>query len=80
MAAPPIQPHLQRLLKTEHTVILSLFRTIDRGGQPCYTCALKAPANSRGETLEHGTVYALECGTSPDDAVYAAREKLWSGL
>lgn len=80
MAAPPIQPHLRRLLKTERTVIVTLFRTIDRGGEPCYTCALKAPADSRSDTLDHGMIYALSCGNNPDDAVHAARQELWKGL
>lgn len=77
MPRPSIELHLRRLLTSENIVIGSLFQ-IDRG-KPFF-CSLYAPGDSVAVVLNHDSLYAHAEGDTPEDAIYAAREKLWKGL
>lgn len=78
MPRPAIQPHLQRLLKTERIFIVSLFETDRNSGK--FFCALKAPCDDISGALDHDLLYTTGIACSPDDAVHVARSKLWGNL
>lgn len=78
MPRPNLEPHLQRRLTEEKTVIGSLFQ-VDKGKD--FFCSLYAPGTNPAQTiLDHGSLYATGMGLTPEDAVYEARAKLWGGL
>lgn len=76
MPRPKLEPHLRRLLIDEQIFILSLFTT----KQGPYFCSLVAPVEDISDALLEGQCYATGQGDIPEDAVYAARQKLWNGL
>lgn len=77
MPRPKLEPHLRMLLTKERIVIGSLFEVSSKEG---YYCSLYAPGDSIVAVLDEGALYAYEYGLTPEDAIYAAREKLWKGL
>lgn len=79
MPRPAIEPHLQTLLTRERTFIGSLFQISEKGVGPFF-CSLYAPGESPSVVLQDGIVYGYGEGESPEDAIYAARDKMWKGL
>lgn len=77
MPRPNLEPHLQRRLIEEKTVIGSLFQVSNKEG---FFCSLYAPGEGVVAILDHGSLYATGYGSSPEDAVCEARAKLWGGL
>lgn len=77
MPRPKLEPHLRTLLTNERTVIGSLFQISGREG---FYCSLYAPGDSVAAVLDHGSLYGYGYGDNAEDAVYAARDKLWKGL
>lgn len=77
MARPEIQSHLQRLLTEEKIFIGSLFDISNKGE---FFCSLYAPGDSSDVVLSETALYVTGSGSTPDDAVWAARDKLWKGL
>lgn len=73
---PQLEPHLSRLLTTEKIVVGSLFEY--KSGT--YWCSLYAPGTDHNVVLNPECMYAVGEGPTPDDAVYAARTKLWGTL
>lgn len=77
MPRPALEPHLRRLLIEESTYIVSLFQVDGKGR---FFCAALAPAENVAEALFDGRCYAHGQGDTPEDAVYAMRTTMWSGL
>lgn len=77
MPRPEIEPHLRRRLIEEQTVVGSLFQ-LEAGKE--FFCSLYAPGDSISVILADGSIYATGTGDTADDAVWAARSKLWGDL
>lgn len=78
MSRPALEPLTRRLLIDEVTTIMALFSI--KGEEGPFYCSLTAPADNISDALAHHNCYAYAEGATPDDAVYAARQKLWNGL
>jgi len=79
MPRPELEPHLQRLLTSEDTRILALFSVPASGNGPFF-CSAIGPAEELRMPWDERVVYAYSEGPTPEDAVYAVRQKLWNGL
>lgn len=79
MPRPAIDPHLRTLLTNERIFIGSLFQINAKETGPFYA-SLYAPGDGPSVVLDHGSLYAYAEGDTPEDAVYAARDKMWKGL
>lgn len=79
MPRPAIEPHLQTLLSRERTFIGSLFQ-INEKGTGLFFCSLYAPGDGPSVVLADGIVYGYAEGESPEDAIHAARDRMWKGL
>jgi len=76
MHRPQIEPHLSRLLTSEKTMLGCCVET-----KGVFFVALYAPVLG-GRLAEYlfDSAYGYGEGPTPEDAIYAARDKLWNGL
>ena len=77
MPRPKLEPHLQRLLIDESIHIGSLFQVSSREG---WFSSLYSPDLGAASVLNPACLYAYGEGESPEEAVFAARDKMWNGL
>lgn len=77
MPRPKLEPHLQRLLTDESIRVGSLFE-VDKKGH--WFASLYSPDIGAASVLNPKCLYATGEASTPEDAIYAAREKLWNGL